>query len=209
MPKPASRMSAVKFFVPFPDPHSSMSRIGRKPVALPGGVAATVSGRTVKVKGPKGELSYTFLPEVSVTVEGSTVTIARSDDSPTAKARHGLTRQLVSNMAIGVSAGYSKKLEIIGVGYKAAVKGKTLVLNLGHSHPIEFKIPESITISQDEKSKNFLVISGCDKQLVGQTAAVIRGLRPPEPYKGKGIRYSDEIVRRKPGKSAVKAGAAA
>lgn len=186
-----------------------MSRIGRKPVALPGGVAATVSGRTVKVKGPKGELSYTFLPEVSVTVEGSTVTIARSDDSPAAKARHGLTRQLVSNMAIGVSTGYSKKLEIIGVGYKAAVKGKTLVLNLGHSHPIEFKIPESITISQDEKNKNFLVISGCDKQLVGQTAAVIRGLRPPEPYKGKGIRYSDEIVRRKPGKSAVKAGAAA
>jgi len=186
-----------------------MSRIGRKPVALPGGVSATLSGRTVKVKGPKGELDYAFLLEVSVTIDGSTVTVARIDDSANAKARHGLTRQLIANMAVGVSQGYSKKLEIIGVGYKAQVKGKTLVLNLGHSHPIDFAIPEGIAIAQDEKNKNFLTISGCDKQLVGQTAAVIRGLRPPEPYKGKGIRYSDEFVRRKPGKAAVKAGAAA
>lgn len=185
-----------------------MSRIGRKPVALPGGVTATLSGHTVKVKGPKGELTYTFLPEVSVVVEGSVVTVSRCDDSKDAKARHGLTRQLIANMATGVSQGYSKKLEIVGVGYKAQVKGKTLVLNLGHSHPIEFAIPEGITIAQDEKNKSLLAISGCDKQLVGQTAAVIRGLRPPEPYKGKGIRYSDEKVRRKPGKAAVKAGAA-
>jgi large subunit ribosomal protein L6 len=186
-----------------------MSRIGRKPVALPGGVSATVAGRTVKVKGPKGELSYTFLSEVSVAIDGSTVTVSRIDDSPSAKAKHGLTRQLIANMAMGVSQGYSKKLEIIGVGYKAQVKGKTLVLNLGHSHPIDFAIPEGIAITQDEKNKGLLTISGCDKQLVGQTAAVIRGLRPPEPYKGKGIRYSDEFVRRKPGKAAVKAGAAA
>lgn len=186
-----------------------MSRIGRKPVALPGGVTATITGRTVKVKGPKGELSYTFLPEVTVAVDGSTVTITRKDDTPSSKARHGLTRQLIANMAVGVSAGYSKKLEIIGVGYKAQVKGKTIVLNLGYSHPIDFAIPEGITITPDEKNKNLLTIGGCDKQLVGQTAAVIRGLRPPEPYKGKGIRYSDEHVRRKPGKAAVKAGAAA
>ncbi|TSC60768.1 MAG: large subunit ribosomal protein L6 [Candidatus Peregrinibacteria bacterium Greene0416_62] len=186
-----------------------MSRIGRKPVALPAGVTATITGRTVKVKGAKGELSYAFLPEVTIVIEGSTVTVTRKDDTPASKARHGLTRQLIANMAQGVSQGYSKKLEIIGVGYKAQVKGKTLVLNLGHSHPIDFKIPEGITITPDEKNKNILTISGCDKQMVGQASAVIRGLRPPEPYKGKGIRYSDEIVRRKPGKSAVKAGATA
>ena len=185
-----------------------MSRIGRKPVALPTGVTATIVGSTVKVKGPKGELSYTFLPEVTITVEGTTVTIARKDDSPNAKARHGLTRQLVFNMAQEVSQGYTKKLEIIGVGFKAQVKGETLVLNLGHSHPIDYAIPEGITIAQDEKNKSLVTVSGCDKQLVGQTAADIRSLRPPEPYKGKGIRYSDEYVRRKPGKAAVKAGAA-
>lgn len=186
-----------------------MSRIGRKPVALPGGVTATITGRTVTVKGTKGELSYTFLPEVSLAIEGNVVTVSRCDDVPASKARHGLTRQLIANMAQGVSQGYSKKLEIIGVGYKAQVKGKMLVLHLGHSHPIDYAIPEGITITPDEKNKNILTISGCDKQLVGQAAAVIRSLRPPEPYKGKGIRYTDEIVRRKPGKAAVKVATAA
>jgi large subunit ribosomal protein L6 len=190
-----------------------MSRIGRKPVALPSGVTVTVTpsagaesgGGSLTVKGPKGELTYTFLPEVSVKVEGSVVTVTRKDDSDDAKARHGLTRQLIANMAQGVSQGYAKRLEIIGVGYKAQIKGKTLGLNLGHSHPIDFPIPDGITIFQDEKNKNLITVSGCDKQLVGQTAAVIRGFRPPEPYKGKGIRYSNESVRRKPGKAAVKA----
>ncbi len=155
------------------------------------------------VKGSKGELTYALLPEVTVTVEGNEVVVARKNDSDESKARHGLTRALIANMVKGVADGYEKQLEIIGVGYKAALKGKTLQLNLGHSHPIDFSIPAGIEIAQDEKSKNILRIRGIDKQLVGETAARIRSLRPPEPYKGKGIRYSDEIVRRKVGKAAA------
>lgn len=181
-----------------------MSRIGRKTVAIPQGVTVEVKGSTVHVKGPKGELSYVLLPEVSITIEGSDITVTRKDDSKAARARHGLTRALVANMVEGVSKGYEKQLEIIGVGYKANVKSKTLLqLNLGHSHPIDFKIPAGVEITQDEKNKNLLKIAGADKQLVGQVSAVIRGLRPPEPYKGKGIRYIDEIVRRKVGKAAA------
>ena len=180
-----------------------MSRIGRKPVALPGGVTLEVKAGVVHVKGSKGELTYALLPEVTVTVEGNEVVVARKNDSDESKARHGLTRALIANMVKGVADGYEKQLEIIGVGYKAALKGKTLQLNLGHSHPIDFSIPAGIEIAQDEKSKNILRIRGIDKQLVGETAARIRSLRPPEPYKGKGIRYSDEIVRRKVGKAAA------
>ncbi len=180
-----------------------MSRIGRKPVALPSGVTVEVRNGTVFVKGSKGELNYALLPEVSLKIEGSEVIVERKDDSNAARARHGLTRALLANMVEGVSKGFDKQMEIIGVGYKAAIKGKTLVLNLGHSHPIDFKIPEGIEITQDEKNKNLIKVSGVDKQLVGQTSAVIRSLRPPEPYKGKGIRYVDEVVRRKVGKAAA------
>jgi large subunit ribosomal protein L6 len=186
-----------------------MSRIGSKPVALPSGVSVETSGAAAKVKGPKGEIIVVILPEVSVSVEGSTVTVTRKDDSDTAKARHGLIRVLIANAAEGVSKGFEKKLEIIGVGFKAVIKGKTLVLNLGHSHPINVAIPAGIELGQDEKNKNLLIVRGISKQLVGQFAADIRSLRPPEPYKGKGVRYSDEHVRRKPGKAAVSKASAA
>jgi large subunit ribosomal protein L6 len=169
----------------------------------------------VAVKGQKGELRYSCLPEVTVQVEpfdsaqgkAGRVIVKRTSDSDEAKARHGLTRQLTQNMVHGVTQGYQKSLEVIGVGYKAQVQGKKLSLSLGLSHPIEFAIPEGITVTQDEKNRNLLTIHGIDRQLVGQVAAMIRGFRPPEPYKGKGIRYSDEVVRRKPGKAAVSKGA--
>ena len=186
-----------------------MSRIGKKPVAIETGVTVEVSGKTVKVKGPKGELSYTFLPEVSVKVEGALVVVERKDDTDRSKARHGLTRQLIQNMIIGVSKGYEKQLEIIGVGYKAQAKGKSVTLNLGHSHPSEYKAPEGIEITQDEKNKNILFIRGIDKHIVGQVAADIRSYRPPEPYKGKGVKYIDEHIIRKPGKAAAGAAGAA
>ena len=181
-----------------------MSRIGSKPVAIPSSVTVEVAGNTVKVQGSKGELSIEFLPEVTVKVEDDKVIVERKGDDDESRARHGLTRQLIANMVIGVSEGFEKKLEIIGVGYKAQAKGKVLTLNLGFSHPIDFQIPEGIEITQDEKNKNLLTITGIDKQKVGQAAAVIRGFRPPEPYKGKGVRYIDEEVKIKPGKAAVK-----
>ena len=184
-----------------------MSRIGKKPVALPSGVTVEVAGAVIKVKGPKGELSYTHLPEVSVKVDGEQVLVERKDDLADSRARHGLTRQLVANMIQGVSEGYEKKLEIIGVGYKAQIQGKKITLNLGYSHPINYPIPGGIEIAQDEKNKSILIIRGIDKQLVGQVAADIRDFRKPEPYKGKGVRYVDEHVRRKAGKAAAKAGA--
>jgi large subunit ribosomal protein L6 len=180
-----------------------MSRIGNKSVAIPSGVTVEVKGNAVHVKGSKGELKYDLLPEVSVTVEESEVKVTRKADTKESRARHGLTRALIANMVKGVSDGYMKELEIIGVGYKAALKGKTLQLSLGYSHPIDFSIPADIEITQDEKNKNILRIKGADRQLVGQVAAQIRELRPPEPYKGKGIRYSDEQVRRKVGKAAT------
>ncbi len=185
-----------------------MSRIGKKPVAIPAGVTVEVKGSTVVVQGSKGELKITHLPEVSVKVQEGEVIVERKGDSSDDRARHGLTRQLIANMITGVCEGYEKRLEIIGVGYKAQIKGKTLVLNLGFSHPVNYAISDGIEITQDQKNANILIIRGIDKQLVGQTAAVIRGMRPPEPYKGKGIRYTDEHVRRKAGKTAAKAGAA-
>ncbi|MDO8648612.1 MAG: 50S ribosomal protein L6 [Candidatus Peregrinibacteria bacterium] len=185
-----------------------MSRIGRKPVALPSGVTVEVRTSEVRIKGPKGELSVVLVPAITVAVDGSTVTVTGKDESDSGRARHGLIRVLIENSAIGVSKGYEKKLEIIGVGYKAQVKGKSLVLNLGHSHPITLAIPEGIEIAQDEKNKNIVMIRGISKELVGQFAADIRSLRPPEPYKGKGVRYFGENVRRKPGKAAVSKAAA-
>jgi large subunit ribosomal protein L6 len=185
-----------------------MSRIGNKPVALPSGVTAELKGSLVKVKGSKGELSLVILPEVKVEIDASVIKVSRNDDSDDARARQGLIRVLLQNMSIGVSSGYEKRLEIIGVGYKAQIKGKNLVLNLGHSHPINMVIPQGIELAQDEKNKNLLIIKGIDKQLVGEFASQIRGLRPPEPYKGKGVRYFGENVRRKPGKAAVSKSAA-
>lgn len=182
-----------------------MSRIGRKPVAIPSGVTVEVNANAVTVKGSKGELSYAHLPEVTVTVEDNAVVVGRKNDEQESRARHGLTRQLIQNMVTGVSEGFEKRLEIIGVGYKAQVQGKKLTLNLGFSHPIDFPVPDGIEITQDEKNKNILIITGIDKQQVGQIASVIRGYRPPEPYKGKGVRYIDEHVRRKAGKAAAKA----
>jgi large subunit ribosomal protein L6 len=180
-----------------------MSRIGRKPVAIPSGITVTVHGDKVIVKGSKGELSYVLLPEVSVKVEGSEIVIERKEDTDAGRARHGLTRALLANMVKGVAEGFSKQLELIGVGYKAAIKGKVLQLQLGFSHPVDFPIPAGVEITQDEKNKNLLTIKGIDKQLVGQVSSDLRALRPPEPYKGKGIRYSDEVVRRKVGKAAA------
>ncbi len=180
-----------------------MSRIGAKPVALPSGVTVTQTGDMLIIKGPKGEQRFGVLPEVAVAVEGNVVKVTRKEDSNAARARHGLTRMIINSLAIGVSQGYEKKLEIIGVGYKAQVKGKILLLNLGHSHPINFDIPAGIEMSLDEKNKNILVIRGISKEQVGQVASDIRGLRPPEPYKGKGVRYLGEQVRRKAGKAAV------
>lgn len=180
-----------------------MSRIGAKPVAIPSGVTVEVKSGVVHVKGSKGEMKLTLLPQVTVAVDGALVVVTRKDDSDDAKARHGLTRQLINSMTTGVSQGFEKKLEIIGVGYKAQVKGKVLALNLGHSHPISFAIPAGIEIAPDEKNKNIIAIRGIDKQLVGQVASDIRSLRPPEPYKGKGVRYFGEAVRRKAGKAAA------
>ena len=180
-----------------------MSRIGKKPVAIPAGVTVTVSGRKVTVKGAKGELHYEHLPEVAVAIEGTNAVVTRKDDTENARVRHGLTRQLINNMVVGVSTGYEKKLEIVGVGYKAQAKGKSVTLNLGHSHPIEYKAPAGIDITQDEKNKNILIIKGIDKATVGQAAADIRAFRPPEPYKGKGVRYIDEVIVIKPGKAAA------
>lgn len=180
-----------------------MSRIGRKPVAIPTGVTVSLVSGQIVVKGPKGVLTVDSLPEVTVHIADGAVTVTRKDDSDGARARHGLIRVLIANAVTGVTQGYEKQLEIIGVGYRAKLVGELLVLNLGYSHPVHFAIPVGIEIIQDEKNKNILTVRGISKQLVGQTAAAIRGLRPPEPYKGKGIRYVGEVVRRKPGKAAV------
>lgn len=193
----------MKFFALFPN----MSRIGNKPVAIPNGVTVELKGTTVHVSGPKGELTYELLPQVSVVVEDSNLTVARKDETKDSRARHGLTRALIANMVTGVSKGFEKELEIIGVGYKVNIKGpRAIELHLGYSHPINFAVPENIEIVQDEKNKNIIRVRGADKQSVGLVAAQIRELRPPEPYKGKGIRYSDEYVRRKVGKAAAKSG---
>ena len=181
-----------------------MSRIGKKPIGIPSGVTVTVAGTKVTVKGSKGELSMETLPEVTVKVEGDQVIIERNGDDGTARSRHGLTRALLANMVEGVSKGYEKKLEIIGVGYKAQAKGKTVTLQLGHSHPINYKTPEGVEVQNDEKNKQILIVAGIDKERVGQAAADIRSYRPPEPYKGKGVRYIDEHVIRKVGKAAIK-----
>ena len=181
-----------------------MSRVGRTPIAIPDGVTVSVSGETVSVKGPKGQLSERVPAEISVAVEGGQVQVKRPDDRAPTRALHGLTRALVANMVKGVTSQFSKELEIQGVGYRAEAKGKTLVLSVGYSHPVEMPVPEGLQVSVD---RNVVVkIEGANRQQVGQFAANVRSVRPPEPYKGKGIRYVDEQVRRKVGKAATGGG---
>lgn len=180
-----------------------MSRIGKQIVVVPSGVEVTLTGNRIKVKGPKGELEMDFDPSIGVTKTEEGIRVKRSSDEPSVRSLHGLTRALIANMIMGVSSGFEKRLEIIGVGYRAQVSGKKLTLNLGFSHPVELAIPEGLTAEMDKEAKNTLVISGIDKQLVGQFAANVRSFRRPEPYKGKGIRYVDEYVPRKAGKSAA------
>lgn len=177
-----------------------MSRIGKQPVEVPKGVDVTVQGQTVTVKGSKGELTFDAHPDVTVKMEDGQVVVARPTDSARHKALHGLTRSLISNMVEGVSNGFSKTLEIVGVGYRADKKGKGITLNLGFSHPVEYEAREGIEL--EVPNQTTVVVRGADKQMVGQTAAEIRSFRPPEPYKGKGIRYQGEQVRRKAGKTA-------
>ncbi len=181
-----------------------MSRIGKLPIEIPQGVKVELKDGRISVSGPKGSLSLPLRDEVSVTVEGSTIKVERRDDSRQARSMHGLTRTLIANMVKGVSEGFEKRLEIVGVGYRAELKGDTLVLALGYSNPVNYRLPEGISAKVDRQTS--ITLSGCDKQLVGQVAAEIRSLRPPEPYKGKGIRYSDEVIIRKAGKAGKGAG---
>ena len=177
-----------------------MSRIGRKPVTVPKGVTVTVNGNEVKVKGPKGELARAFREEVSIKQEDGTLHVERRGDERQVRALHGLSRALLNNMVVGVSTGFSKVLQIEGVGYRAELKGKDLVMALGYSHPVVVPPPQGITFAVDEKART-ITISGPDKEQVGQVAADIRKWRKPEPYKGKGLRYQGEHIRRKAGKA--------
>jgi large subunit ribosomal protein L6 len=176
-----------------------MSRIGNAPIPMPNGVEFTTKGSEVQVKGPKGTLTQTISPSITVTADDGVITVARDNDERETKALHGLTRALIANMVVGVSDGFSKELTLIGVGYRAALKGSELELQVGYSHPVSIEALEGITFEVPEPTR--IVVGGIDKQKVGQVAADIRAVRPPEPYKGKGIRYTGEYVRRKAGKA--------
>jgi len=176
-----------------------MSRIGRLPIAIPAGVDVTIDGRTVTVKGPKGTLSHTVIAPITVSLNDGVVSVERPDEERKTKAYHGLSRTLVNNLVEGVTKGYEKKLEIVGVGYRVALKGSNLEFALGFSHPVVVTPAEGITFAVESPTK--FSVSGIDKQLVGETAANIRKIRKPEPYKGKGVRYAGENVRRKVGKT--------
>jgi large subunit ribosomal protein L6 len=178
-----------------------MSRIGKAPIGIPDKVEVKIDGTTVEVKGPKGQLSYTFRKEVKIVKADKVINVTPSDDSTTARALWGMSRTLLGNMVTGVTTGFVKSLEFNGVGYKAAVAGNTLTLNLGYSHPIEYKLPKGV---EAKVVKNIIEIHGSDKELVGFVAAQVRSYREPEPYKGKGIRYSDEKIIRKAGKTGAK-----
>ena len=180
-----------------------MSRIGRAPVAIPAGVEINVAdNNVVTVKGPKGTLTQQFNANMTINVEGNVVTVARPNDLKENRALHGRTRSLLNNMVVGVTEGFKKTLEVNGVGYRVALEGNKLVMNLGFSHQVIMEAPAGITV--EVPNPNLIVVSGFDKQLVGQFAANIREKRPPEPYKGKGIKYSDEVIRRKVGKTGAK-----
>ncbi len=179
-----------------------MSRVGKKPIPIAKGVKIEKSNGTVKVKGPKGELTVEVKPEITLTIKEEEVVLERPSDSRQHKSMHGLYRALIDSMVTGVTTGYQKKLEIVGVGYRAEMKGEKLSLQLGYSHPILFSLPPEITVEIPAPTQ--ILISGIDKQLVGQVAAKIRSMRPAEPYKGKGIKYEGEYIRRKAGKTAAK-----
>jgi large subunit ribosomal protein L6 len=179
-----------------------MSRVGKQPVILPSGVEVAIDEAKIEVKGPKGALSRELHPLVRVSQEDGKLTVSPAEDSLKARGLWGLFRSLINNMVLGVSQGYTRVLEINGVGYRAEIAGDTLKLTLGFSHPVEFKLPEGITASVEKNT--VITLSGIDKELLGQTAATIRAFRPPEPYKGKGIKYAEETIRRKVGKAGVK-----
>ncbi len=176
-----------------------MSRIGRLPVDVPQGVDVQINGTNVRVKGPKGQIEHTFPASMSIKLESGQVIVKRPSDDGKHRSLHGMTRALINNMVIGVTQGFEKVLEINGVGYRAELKGKNLTINVGYSHPVEVEPPEGIVFEVEDRSK-VIHIKGYDKALVGQVAADIRSIRPPEPYKGKGIKYRDERIRRKAGK---------
>jgi len=178
-----------------------MSRIGRKPIQLPDNVDVKIEGRQVIVKGPKGQLSYILPDGIGISIENKTIVVTRVTDKQ--KALHGLARSLISNMVTGVSQGFTKSLQIYGIGYRAQISGNRLILNIGYSHPVEFELPEGIKATVDEKQTT-ITLYGIDKHLLGQVAAKLRGIRPPDPYKGKGIRYADEVLKLKPGKTGKK-----
>lgn len=179
-----------------------MSRIGKKPIEIPKGVTVNKTGNILKVKGPKGELSTTVHSNIKIDIQDSEIIVTRPNDFKENKALHGLTRALIQNMIVGVTQEYQKTLDIVGVGYRAELKGNNLLINIGYSHPIFFIPPEGVKLQAPAPTQ--IIVSGIDKQLVGQTAAKIRSIRKPEPYKGKGIKYSDEQIVRKAGKTAGK-----
>ena len=176
-----------------------MSRIGNKPIAIPEGIEVKIDGHKITVKGPKGTLEREVHKDITLEMKDNMVNVIRKDDEPANKSLHGLTRTLINNMIIGVKEGYNKELQINGVGYRVAKQGKDLNLTLGYSHPVIFEAPEGITF--DVPNPNTIIVNGIDKELVGQTAAVLRTQRPPEVYRGKGIKYADEVIRRKVGKT--------
>ncbi|MBI2471113.1 MAG: 50S ribosomal protein L6 [Planctomycetes bacterium] len=181
-----------------------MSRIGRQPVKVPNDVKVSISGNIVNIEGSKGKLSQTFHPDIAIEYvqQDKQIVVKRSSDEKYHRALHGLTRALISNMVLGVTKGYSKNLEIVGLGYNAKVQGKDLVLTLGYTHPVNLEIPNGIKINVTNPTNPAkFTVSGPDKQMVGQFSAVIRGMRPPEPYKGMGVKYEDEVIRRKAGKA--------
>jgi len=179
-----------------------MSRVGNKPVPVTSGVKVAVNGQKINVEGPLGKLEFEFRPQINVALEGDQVVVKRADDERESRALHGLTRSLIENMIEGVSKGFEKRLEVVGVGYLAAIKGDTLQLRVGFANEIHKKIPQGLKVTCPDQTH--IVVAGCDKQLVGQFAAEVRAARKPEPYKGKGVRYQGEQVKIKPGKSATK-----
>jgi len=179
-----------------------MSRIGKQPIAIPSGVKVEFHNGVLKASGPKGSLEYRVRPEIEVQISEGTILVKRPNDERRNRAYHGLTRSLINNIVVGVTKGFERSLEINGVGFRSEVQGNTLVLNVGYSHPIRFDLPQGISARVEKQNR--IVVEGCDKQAVGETAAKIRAFRPPEPYKGKGIKYAEETIRRKVGKSGGK-----